>query len=88
MISNPPQRVLERSGVEQRLRSSPMRSRFWRNENTANPDTEILNAARPMLATTGGPLIAITTPYAKRGEPWNIFKRDYGPNGDPADLGG
>ena len=42
---------------------------FWRNENTANPDTEILNAARPMLATTGGPLIAITTPYSKRGEP-------------------
>jgi hypothetical protein len=55
---------------------------FWRNENTANPDTEILNAARPMLATTAGPLIAITTPYSKRGEPWNIYKRDYGSTGD------
>ena len=30
---------------------------FWRNEATANPDSEILAAARPMLATTNGPLI-------------------------------
>jgi hypothetical protein len=59
---------------------------FWRNENSSNPDTEILNAARPMLATTNGPLIAITTPYSRRGESWNIFKRDYGPAGDPKIL--
>jgi hypothetical protein len=29
---------------------------FWESEDSANPDTEILNAARPSLATTGGPL--------------------------------
>jgi hypothetical protein len=27
---------------------------FWKSEDSANPDTEILNAARPSLATTGG----------------------------------
>jgi hypothetical protein len=59
---------------------------FWRSENSANPDKEILDAARPALATTGGMLIAISSPYAKRGELWNAFKRDYGPTGDPRIL--
>lgn len=55
---------------------------FWRSDNSANPDTEILNAARPMLATTGGLLAAISSPYSQRGELHATFKRDYGPNGD------
>ena len=59
---------------------------FWRNENSWNPDAEILNAARPMLATTGGPLICNTSPYARKGETWNAYKRDFGPNGDPLIL--
>ena len=32
-----------------------------------NPDVEILNAARPALATMQGPLIVISSPYARRG---------------------
>ena len=57
---------------------------YWRSEETSrNPDREILDAARPALATTGGPLIIISSPYAQRGELWNAFKRDYGPDGDP-----
>ena len=32
---------------------------FWMSDESANPDVEILNAARPALATTQGPLIAI-----------------------------
>jgi hypothetical protein len=55
---------------------------YWRNESTANPDTEVFAGARPMLATTGGPLIVISSPYARGGELWNAYKRDYGPNGD------
>jgi hypothetical protein len=55
---------------------------FWRSDNSANPDTEILNAARPMLATTGGLLAAISSPYAQRGELYATFKRDFGPKGD------
>ena len=55
---------------------------YWRNENTANPDAEILSAARPMLVTTGGPMIVISSPYARRGELWTSYKRDFGPGGD------
>jgi hypothetical protein len=56
---------------------------FWRSENTANPDTEILNAARPSLATTGSMLACISSPYARKGELHNTWKRYYGASGDP-----
>lgn len=59
---------------------------FWRSESTANPDVEILNAARPSLATTGGMIVAITSPYAQRGEAHRTFKRDFGSKGDPSIL--
>ena len=35
------------------------------------------------MATTGGPLLCVTSPYGKRGEAWATFRRDYGPDGDP-----
>jgi hypothetical protein len=59
---------------------------FWANDNSVNPDTEILNAVRPALATTGGPLVMITSPHARRGEAWNTHRRHYGPGGDPRIL--
>jgi hypothetical protein len=60
---------------------------FWYDDtSSSNPDVEILNAARPALATTGGPLIIITSPYARRGETWNIYNRHFGPQGDPLIL--
>ena len=61
---------------------------FWYSDESSNPDAEIPNAARPTLATTGGPLIIITSPYARRGETWSIYRRHYGPDGDPLVLGG
>jgi hypothetical protein len=60
---------------------------FWQAEDgSANPDVEILRAVKPTLLTTHGPLIAISSPYARRGELWTTFKRDYGPQGDPLIL--
>jgi hypothetical protein len=60
---------------------------FWQGEDgSANPDVEILRAVRPTLLTTHGPLIAISSPYARRGELWTTFKRGYGPQGDPLIL--
>ena len=50
---------------------------FWRAEDSANPDHEILNAVRPGLATLDGPLIALSSPYARRGALWDAFKRYY-----------
>ena len=58
---------------------------YWYSEESSqNPDTEILNAARPALATTGGPLIAISSPHARKGELWENYRRHFGPAGDPA----
>jgi hypothetical protein len=59
---------------------------FWFTDDSANPDSEILTALRPTLATTGGPLIAISSPYARKGEMWESYSRDYGPQGDPRIL--
>jgi hypothetical protein len=59
---------------------------FWLNENSSNPDDEILNAVRPGLATTSGPLFMISSPYARRGELWRTYNKHFGPNGDPLIL--
>ena len=55
-------------------------------ESSANADTEILNAVRPGLATTGGPLIIASSPYARRGELWETYRRHFGADGDPLIL--
>ena len=46
-------------------------------------DTEILGALRPTLLTTKGPLIALSSPYARKGALWDTYKRHFGPDGDP-----
>jgi hypothetical protein len=60
----------------------------WYSEETgsANADTAILNSVRPTLATTGGPLIVISSPYARRGEVYRAYREHYGPQGDPCIL--
>ena len=56
---------------------------FWySDEFSANADVEILNAVRPGLATSQGPLIIASSPYAKRGVLWETHRRHYGPEGD------
>ena len=53
---------------------------YWLPDDTsANPDTEILTACRPMLATTGGPLIVISSPYGRRGELWEVLSTQLRP---------
>ncbi len=60
---------------------------FWRHEETStNADAEIIAAVLPSLATTHGPMILISSPYAKRGETWNLYNRHFGPDGDPLIL--
>ncbi|MEX0603842.1 MAG: hypothetical protein WD623_16920 [Marinobacter sp.] len=54
---------------------------FWRSEDSANPDYEILNAVRPGLATLDGPLIALSSPYSRRGALWEAYRRHYGQEG-------
>jgi hypothetical protein len=42
---------------------------FWRSDDgaSANPDKEVYRAVLPALAASGGPLVAISTPYRKTG---------------------
>ena len=61
---------------------------FWYDEasGSSNTDTAILDALRPALATTNGPLVVITTPHARRGETFETWSRHYGDKGDPRIL--
>ncbi len=56
---------------------------FWRDEETgANPAAEVFRALRPGLATTRGPLIAVTTPFAKAGPAYDAYQRHFGQDSD------
>jgi hypothetical protein len=53
-------------------------------EGSANPDTELLTALRPAMATLrGSMLIAISSPYAQRGELYKAYREHFGKDGDP-----
>ncbi len=55
---------------------------FWRSEESANPDKEILNALRPAMATVPNPLlVCLSTPYSRRGALWEAHRRYYGQPG-------
>lgn len=57
---------------------------FWYvEESYANPDVEVIAAVTPGLLTTHGPLIFASSPYAKRGVLWDIYRKHYGANGAP-----
>ncbi|WP_449358305.1 hypothetical protein [Alishewanella longhuensis] len=53
---------------------------FLRSENAANPDEEIYRAAVPSLATLGGIVIAISSPYSKKGLMYRKYQKHYGQN--------
>lgn len=54
---------------------------YWRSDDSANPDYEILAAVRPGLATLNGKLIALSSPYARRGELYRTHQKHYGKPG-------
>ena len=49
---------------------------FWdTGTEAANPDTEVLAALRPSMATVPDALlVGISSPYAKRGELWRVYR--------------
>jgi hypothetical protein len=56
---------------------------FWRSEDSANPDYEIIDAIRPGLVTTHGQLITIGSPYRKAGFGYSTYQKHFGERGDP-----
>ena len=55
---------------------------FFRSDESANPDLELYRAALPGLATTGGMMIGISSPYAKKGILYQKYKKHFGKDGD------
>jgi hypothetical protein len=57
---------------------------FWRDEASANPDTEILNAVRPATATVSDALVlCISTPYRRGGALWQAYRDHWAKDADP-----
>jgi len=57
---------------------------YWRSDESANPDTEIIAALRPAMATIpGSMLLCASSPYARRGALWDAYKRHWGKDGRP-----
>lgn len=57
---------------------------FWRTEEDgSNSDKEVLRALRPGLASTKGPVIALSSPYARSGELHRAYREHFGRESDP-----
>lgn len=102
LVTNITQDTIElKTGIDLEIRSASFRGlrgitcvgvladeiAYWfSDETSSNPDSEILAALRPSLATTGGPLIAISSPYGRKGEMWETYRKHYGDHGDAGIL--
>jgi len=53
------------------------------SESKVKSDTELIRAIRPSLATVGGKLIAISSPYATKGWCYSQYKRNFGNDKGP-----
>jgi hypothetical protein len=55
---------------------------FWRSDDSASPDHEILAAIRPAMATVpGAVLLAASSPYARRGVLYQAHRDHFGKDG-------
>jgi hypothetical protein len=55
---------------------------FFRNAEGLANDTEVVRSLRPGLATTGGKLVGLSSPYARSGLLWETYRRYHGQEGD------
>jgi len=54
------------------------------DERAAEPDTEVINAIKPGMATIpGAMLLCASSPHARRGALWEAYRKHFGQNGDP-----
>jgi roadblock/LC7 domain-containing protein len=52
---------------------------FWRNDDSSEPDAEVLNALRPGMATVPDALLlALSSPYARKGELHRVAVDSFG----------
>jgi hypothetical protein len=56
---------------------------FWRDENSASPDTEVYQAIKPAtVSLPGSIIIGISSPYRRAGLLYEKFKKHFGKDGD------
>ncbi len=56
---------------------------FWRSDDSANPDDEIINAIQPGMATIpNSMMLGLSSPYARRGSLYQAHRQHYGKNSD------
>jgi hypothetical protein len=60
---------------------------FMADDVSSNPDVEIVGAVKPSLLTTGGPLLAFSSPYARKGVLFESHAGHFGIDGDPILVG-
>jgi hypothetical protein len=54
------------------------------DEDSAEPDVEVINAIRPGMATIpGAMLLCASSPYARKGALWHAHRKHFGKDGDP-----
>jgi hypothetical protein len=54
---------------------------FWHDENSANPDSEIINALKPAMATIPmARMLIASSPYARKGVLWTDYEKHYARN--------
>jgi len=54
------------------------------DENSSEPDIEIINALRPGMATIpGAVLLCASSPHARKGALWSAYEKHFGKDGDP-----
>jgi hypothetical protein len=52
---------------------------FWMGDDSANPDSEIIGALKPAMATVPGALmLKASSPYSRRGVLWNDHRKHFG----------
>ncbi len=57
---------------------------FWHGEESTDPDTEVINAIKPSMATIpGAMLLCASSPYARRGALWDAHRKHFAKDGDP-----
>jgi hypothetical protein len=57
---------------------------FWHGEESTDPDTEVINAIKPSMATIPGAiLLCASSPYARRGALWDAHRKHFAKDGDP-----
>lgn len=52
---------------------------FWHGEESTDPDTEVINAIKPSMATIPGAiLLCASSPYARHGALWDAWRKHFG----------